>query len=114
MKKIYLLILLSISLFAGNLDSELSRMKGWTIVGNVYIVKSFDSRGKENSMFEGCDGDTILYFDNNLKATCSSFIMALEVMPRAIIFAKDTQFEGKNTSMYKMLVKDNIYDIFPR
>ncbi len=114
MKHIYLIIIVSIFSFAGNLDSELSRMNGWTIVGNASIVKSFNSADRENSMFNGCDGNTTLIFSNNLKANCTSYELALEVMPTAIIFSKDSTYQGKTITLYKMLVKDNIYDIYPR
>lgn len=114
MKHLFLIFILSFFAFANNLDRELSAMKGWTIVGNVSIMKSIKSNDKESSMFEGCDGDTILYFSNNLRATCTSYILALEIMPNAIIFSKDGVFDGRNVTMYKMLVKDNIYDIYPR
>lgn len=114
MKHITLILILSIFSFAGNLDRELQRMNGWTIVGNAMITKSINSRGKENSMFEGCDGNTMIFFSNNLKAICTSFDLALEVMPTAIIFSKDANANGKNFIMYKMLVKDTIYDITPR
>ncbi|WP_368028723.1 hypothetical protein [Arcobacter sp. s6] len=113
MKLIIVFFIFILNIQAGNLERELSRMIGWTIVGNVEIIGTIDE-GKEDSMFRGCNGKNIIVFSNNLKALCISYELALEIRPTAIIFNKNTTIDNREVKMYKMLVKDTIYNINPR
>ena len=113
MKKILLIIVFTYSsILYADVAYELQSMKGWTIV-DVKTIDSFKEPGQDKrSGFEGCNGDTLIYFMDGSRAQCMSLGLQLELMPRAIIFGMKTTYKGKSMTLYKMLVNDTMYDIF--
>lgn len=113
MKKIILFSVLFIISLKADVTYELENMTGWTIRGSKTIIASKEpSRQKENQ-FNGCRGNTTIYFDGGYSAKCISVNIAIEIMPTAIIFSKDSEYKGKPLTLWKMLVNDTIYDIYP-
>lgn len=114
MRLLFFIVLLTNILFADNLSYSFSNMKGWIVAGTATIVETYDDLNRKDSMFHGCDTNTTVKFDNGLTALCISLNLDLEVMPTAVIFKHDTTYQGKNITLYKMLVKDYVYDLIPR
>jgi hypothetical protein len=113
MRLILLSIIITSFLNADNLRYAFSNMKGWSVAGTVTIVETYDSLNGKDTMFHGCDTNTIVKFDNGLTGLCTSINLALELMPTAVIFRYDTTYQGKQITLYKMLVKDYVYDLLP-
>ena len=113
MKKI-LIILVLIYSSSGYADVayELQGMVGWTIV-ETKMITAFREPGQEKrSGFEGCNGDTLIYFADGARAKCMSLGLQLSLMPTAVIFGKQTIYKGKKMNMYRMLVENEMYDIY--
>lgn len=100
-----LLFLLCGTATAGVSDSELARLKGYTILGSFTITGWYDpGKGKGvNEAFEGCEHGRVLILDNSIKVVCNEYNYSYAYRPDAIIFAKG--------SSYKMLVDGDFYDI---
>ena len=106
-----LFFLLSSNAFA-DVSYELEQLMGWTIV-DVKTIEGHQERGEQKQIgFEGCNGDTYIYFIDGSVAQCMSLGLQLALMPKAIIFGKKTTYQGKEIIMYKMLVKEKTYSIF--
>jgi len=87
-------------------------MVGWTIIDSKTIVSFKEPGESKQTGFEGCNGDTLVYFMDGSVVQCSSLGLALEIMPTAIIFGKVTNYKGKKITLYRMLVADQMFDIF--
>lgn len=106
-----MLIFAALPVYA-DVSYELSQLKGWTIV-DVKTIEGHQEPGySKQSGFEGCNGDTYIFFMDGTVAQCMSLGLQLALMPKAIIFGRKTTYQGKEMVMYKMLVKEKIYDIY--
>ncbi len=105
-----LLSVLALSLLCTSVDarvreSDLAKLKGYTILG-AYTITGWYDPGKEKGIkeaFEGCDHGRVLILDNNIKVVCNEYNYSYAYRPDAIIFAKGSSF--------KMLVDGEFYDI---
>ncbi|WP_458699856.1 hypothetical protein ACKGJI_08500 [Sulfurospirillum sp. 1307] len=113
MKYISVMILFSLSILKADISSyQLEELVGWTIV-EVKTIEGFKEPNQpKQDGFEGCNGDTVVYFTDGTAAKCISLGLQLELMPKAIIFGMQTTYKGKKMIMYKMIVKNNTYDIY--
>jgi len=113
MKYLVITFVLLISCSArADVSYQLEQLVGWTII-DVKTIEGFKEIGEQKqSGFEGCNGDTNIYFMDGTVAQCMSLGLQLSLMPKAIIFGTKTTYKGKEMLLYKMLVEDNLYDIF--
>ena len=94
------------------LEHQLEQLVGWTIVGSKQI-KGHKARGKPYSDdFEGCDFGTIIYFSDGTALECNSYGYQYAFMPKAIIFGKGIHHQGKSTTIYRMLVQGQSYNMY--
>lgn len=114
MKNTLAILMLIIAALPVNADVsyELAQLKGWTIVDVKSIEGHQEPGDSKQSGFEGCNGDTDIFFMDGTVAKCMSLGLDLELMPKAIIFGQKTTYQGKEMVMYKMLVKEKLYDIY--
>ncbi len=112
MLKKLILALLIYSAASADVFYELQSMVGWTIIDSKTIVAFKEPGQVKQSGFEGCNGETIIYFMDGSAAQCSSLGLTLDIMPTAIIFGKSMNYKGKKILLYRMLVGDQMYDIF--
>lgn len=112
MRKIfYTLILLTNSLIAANCERILEKNVGWTIIDSK-TIDGFKDKGKEKKNdYEGCDYDRVIYFTDGTSAICSSYGYQYAYLPTAIILGKSSKYQGKDITMYKMIVDGDEYDI---
>lgn len=90
---------------------QLQQMIGWTII-QIKTIDGFQEPKKvKKSGFEGCNGDTTIFFTDGTYAKCMSLGLQLALMPKAIIFGKNSSYNGQNITLYKMLVDGRTYDI---
>ncbi len=105
------------SFFAANLASadceyELKQLVGWTIV-DVKTIQGFQEPGeRRQGGFEGCNGDTRIFFTDGSVAECMSLGLQLALMPKAIIFGKEVTYKGQEMVLFKMLVDGHLYDVY--
>ena len=111
-KYIFLLLSIVVSLKA-DVIYELEDMVGWTIRGSKTIIASKEPSSQKENQFNGCMGDTTIFFEGGLSAKCISINITISLMPKAIIFSKESEYKGKPIVLWKMLVNDTIYDIYP-
>ena len=111
MKKLILVLLIYASASA-DVFYELQSMVGWTIIDSKTIVAFKEPGQAKQSGFEGCNGETIIYFMDGSTAQCSSLGLTLDIMPTAIIFGRSMDYKGKKVTLYRMLIDDQMYDIF--
>ena len=109
MIKKQILVLLIFSAASADIFYELQSMVGWAIIDSKTIVAFKEPGQAKQSGFEGCNG---IYFMDGSTAQCSSLGLTLDIMPTAIIFGKLMDYKGKKVSLYRMLVGDQVYDIF--
>ena len=108
MRKIFMMLLFLLSIVKADVDSyQLEQLVGWTIVEGFKEPNQPKQDG-----FEGCNGDTIVFFTDGTAAKCISLGLQLNLMPKAIIFGMQTTYKGKKNVMYKMIVENNMYDIY--
>lgn len=113
MKKIvFILTLLTAGIANADVSYQLEQLVGWTIVEVKTIEGHQEPDRPKQSGFEGCNGDTIIFFMDGTVAQCMSLGLQLSLMPKAVIFGTKTTYKGKEMILYKMLVEDNLYDIF--
>lgn len=85
-----------------NLEYNLSRYVGYTIVAVKTITKSVDDDGEESS-FKGCNYGRIIVFDDGKYVTCASYGYQYAYRPRAIILS--------NGSVMVMVVGNDVYQV---
>jgi len=83
--------------------SGFSGMQGWTIIAVTQVEDDF----------EGCDFDKPIKFTNGLVLSCSTFGYTYSFMPRAVIFASSSKFQGTEFYSVKALIGDRLYDMQP-
>jgi hypothetical protein len=108
-----MMLLFSLSIVKADVDSyQLEQLVGWTIV-EVKTIEGFKEPNQpKQDGFEGCSGDTIVFFRDGTTVQCMSLGLQLNLMPKAIIFGMQTIYKGKKIVMYKMIVENNMYDIY--
>jgi hypothetical protein len=87
-------------------ESQLRRLKGYTLVDVVTITGWIDKDGKRKDGFEGCDYGRIIILDYNKSLRCSSYGYQYAYNPDAFIFVKGGDF--------KMIVEGDSYDMSGR
>ena len=110
-KLVFILTFLTSSIANADVSYQLEQLVGWTIV-EVKTIEGHQEPGQpKQSGFEGCNGDTRIFFMDGSVAQCMSLGLQLSLMPKAVIFGTKTTYKGKEMILYKMLVEDNLYDI---
>jgi hypothetical protein len=113
MKRIFVILIFLISIVNAGIDSyQLEQLVGWTII-EIKTIEGFKepNQAKQDG-FEGCNGDTRIFFTDGTVAKCMSLGLQLNLRPKAIILGIQTTYKGKKIIMYKMVVENNIYDIY--
>jgi len=109
MNKLILAILLTVVSFSSsaNFESVWEKSVGWTIV-ETKVIDSFEHKGgRVESAFQGCEVGRVINFRDGRAATCNSNGYQYAYAPTAIILSKTV---GGST-VYRMIVKDQLYDI---
>lgn len=107
------LCILAVSMAIGlqaDCTRTLEKNVGWTIIDSK-TIKGFRDKSKKSDSFEGCDYDRVIYFTDGTTVTCTSYGYQYAYMPTAIILGKALNYQGKNMTMYKMIVENDEYDI---
>ena len=110
--KLHIWIAVTLSVLNLNADCTRTMEKniGWTIIDSK-TIQGFRDKGKKSDSFEGCVSGRIIYFTDGTTVTCSSYGYQYAYMPTAIILGKALTYQGKNITMYKMIVENDEYDI---
>lgn len=108
MKKTLLALLLSLCTLnaISGWDSELRRLKGYTLVEIATITGWIDKEGRRKDGFEGCEFGRIIILDYNKSLRCNSYGYQYAYNPDAFIFVKGGDF--------KMIVEGDSYDMSGR
>ena len=96
------LLLASVSARA-DIEAELARMKGFTILGAFTVTGFVEKNGKKSDSFEGCDFGRRIILDDSFTVECEEYDYRYAYMPKAIVF-------GDGTSL-RMLVSGRLYRI---
>ncbi len=108
MKKTTLTLLLAFFTInaIGGWESQLRRLKGYTLVDVVIITGWIDKDGKRKDGFEGCEYGRIIILDYSKSLRCNSYGYQYAYNPDAFIFVKGSDF--------KMIVEGDSYDMSGR
>ena len=108
MKKLYFTLLLSSIAFnaISGWESELRRLKGYTLVEVATITGWIDKDGRRKDGFEGCEYGRVIILDYSKSLRCNSYGYQYGYNPDAFIFSKGGDF--------KMFVDGNSYDMSGR
>jgi hypothetical protein len=75
-----------------NWESELRRLKGYTLLEVATVTGSIDRDGKRKDSFEGCEHGRKIIFDYNKTLTCNTYSYHYAYRPDAFIFVKNGDF----------------------
>lgn len=105
MKRFFFTILFSLITFnaISGWESELRRLKGYTLVEIVTITGWIDKDGRRKDGFEGCDYGRVIILDYNKSLRCTSYGYQYSYNPDAFIFSRGGSF--------KMIVDGNSYEM---
>ena len=78
-------------------------MEGWTIIAVTQVKDGV----------EGCKIDQEIKFTNGMTLKCSTFSYFYSFKPTAVIFAKETNYQGMSFYQLKALIGDELYDMAP-
>ena len=101
---ILMLIIAALPVHA-DVSYELAQLKGWTIVDVKSIEGHQEPGDSKQSGFEGCNGDTNIFFMDGTVAKCMSLGLDLELMPKALIFGQKTTYQAQCSSRGKALAE---------
>ena len=62
--------------------------------------------------FEGCDFDKKIRFLDGTRLTCAEYGYTYAYMPEAAIYSRTVMYKGKRLTLVKMVVEDEIYDMY--
>lgn len=82
---------------------DMSQLKGYTLLYQKTIEDDF----------EGCDFDRVIRFMDGTSLTCSSFSYTYSFMPTAYIYGKSKHHNGNNFVLIRMVVEDQVFDMYP-
>ena len=102
-RKIPLLFLLYFFLIGPALALDQSELAGYTLIDEKII----------DGDFEGCDFDKRIIFMDGTYLTCSTYSYTYSYMPTAYIYGRQFKYERKVFIDIKMVVEDEIYDMYP-
>ena len=91
---------------------QLEQLIGWTIIDSKTIEGYRDDGEDKESDWEGCDFGRTVYFLDGTSVTCNSFGYQYSFMPKAILFGRSMTYQGKQHTLYKMLVDGQLYDVY--
>ena len=80
-----------------------SELHGYTLIEEKTIEDDF----------EGCDFDKRIVFLDGTYYTCATYSYTYSFMPTAYIYARKLTYKGKEYADIKMVVDDEIYDMYP-
>lgn len=92
-------ILVSLPIYA--LDK--SELVGYTLIDKKTIEDDF----------EGCDFDKKIVFIDGTYYECATYSYTYSFMPTAYIYAKKLTYKGKQYADIKMVVDDEVYEMYP-
>ena len=97
------LVLTGTPAHADRCTRHLTRLVGYTIVAVTQV----------DGEFQGCDFDKIIRFLDGKAFRCSSYGYTYAYMPDAVIFAKQTTYQGKSFATIKVLIEGEVFDMAP-
>jgi hypothetical protein len=98
------ILVLYFALFIGEAVSlEQSELLGYTLIAEKTI----------DGDFEGCDFDKKINFLDGTYLTCATYSYTYSYMPTAYIYARQIEYKGEVYMDVKMVVEDEIYDMYP-
>jgi hypothetical protein len=98
----------ALAFFFGLLIGEAAALEQSDLLGYTLIdEKTVDDE------FEGCDFDKRIVFLDGTHLTCATYSYTYSYMPTAYIYARQIEYKGVVYMSIKMVVEDEIYDMYP-
>ncbi len=116
LKKILALAIFCSASTAARADASdvLGDLVGYTVIASKTIDSFVDRGKKKQDGFEGCDFDRVIIFTDGTTVTCRTYNYTYSYRPTAVILGQQIPYQGKQVTLLKMVVGDDVYDLAGR